>query len=222
MTTLVQLSENDKRVIIAIVLVVIILFVVVALLGSLIIKVMKWQGKRIDTLCHDVTITRVVSDKKHFLEYGRKKNWRTFFKQGWIPIVILLADVIFIIVYESCVGWNYNPFSLENGFGSWFFTWRISETEYVDLWLIAFKKLEVVHTPEFVPSAWPGYIFCPILLGAGLWYIITIQCLLSRTIRLRKLSNDIFSKSLDGFNQNKAINDQLNNGKNTDNKFGSF
>lgn len=212
MITLIQLSENDKRVIFAIVLVAIILFVVIGLIGSLIIKVMKWQGKKIDNLCHDVTVTKVIKDRKHFIQYGRKKNWREFFRQSWIPVVILLADLIFILIYEGVVGWNYNPFSMDNGFGTLLFTWKISETEYVNLWIIAFRKWILVHSPTFVPSAWPGYVFVPILIGAGLWYLVTIQCLLSRTIRLYKLGDSIFSKSLEGFTQNKTITDQLNNG----------
>jgi len=192
MRTLIALTENDKRVLFAIILVVIVIFVVIGLLGSIVVRVMKWQGKRMDTLCHDVTVTRVVNDKKHFIKYGRIKNWRTFFKQAWIPVCILLADAIFIIVYESVVGWNYNPFSMENGFGTWLFTWRISETEYVDLGFLAFRKWEVTHAPQFVPSAWPGYIFVTVLIGAGCWYLVAIQCLLSRTIRLYKLGSDIF------------------------------
>ena len=46
---LVQLSENDKRIIIAICLVLILVFVLIGLLGSLIIRTMKWQAKKCDT-----------------------------------------------------------------------------------------------------------------------------------------------------------------------------
>ena len=209
---LVTMSENEKRVIFAIILVAIVVLAVIGLLGAIVFRIMKWQSKKMDVLCHDVTVTRVVSDKKHFISYGRKKNWREFFRQAWIPVTILLANMVFILIYEACVGWNYSPFSLDNGFSSLFLTWKISDTEYVNWGLIAFRKWVVTHYPTFVPGAWAGYIFGTVLIGAGGWYLVTIQCLVSRTVRLYKLSNSIFSKSLEDYNQNKAITDQVNNG----------
>ena len=221
MVSLIQLTENDKRVILAIILIVVVILVVIGLIGSIIYRVMKWQSKKMDTLVHDVTVTRVITNKKHFMAYGRKKNWREFFKQAWIPFLILLADFIFIMIYEACVGFNYNPFSQDNGFASLFFTWKLSDTEYINLGLLAFRKWEVTHSPEFIPSAWPGYIFTTILIGGGLWYFIAVQCLVSRTFRLYVLSKSIFEKSLEGYNQNAAISNEINSSVNNPNNTNS-
>lgn len=210
MVSLIQLTENDKRVLIAIVIVVIVILALIGLIGSIIYRVMKWQAKKMDTLCHDVTVTRVITDKNHFIKYGRKKNWREFFKQAWIPFLILAADFIFIMIYESCVGWNYNPFSQDNGFASLFYTWELSSTEYINIWLLAFRKWVVTHEAQFIPSAWPGYIFGFVLIGGGAWYLVAVQCLVSRTFRLYTLSKSIFEKSLEGYNQNDAISKEIN------------
>ena len=58
---LVQLTENDKRIIIALCLIIILLFVLIGLIGSLIIRVMKWQGKKCYTLVSDVVTNRIVT-----------------------------------------------------------------------------------------------------------------------------------------------------------------
>ena len=50
MTILVKLSETEKRVIFALVILVILIFALIAVIGSLIVKTMKYQGKKMDTL----------------------------------------------------------------------------------------------------------------------------------------------------------------------------
>ena len=80
---LVQLTENDKIFISALLLVIILLFVICGFIGMWIVRLMKWQGKKMDTLVHDVVVTKVITNKKHLGQYGRKKNWRLFFFQSW-------------------------------------------------------------------------------------------------------------------------------------------
>ena len=89
MNILLALSENDKSLILALLLVLILFFVLIGYLGMLIIKVMKWQGRRLDSEVADVLVTRVITDRKHFMPYARKKNWRIFFKDAFIPILIM-------------------------------------------------------------------------------------------------------------------------------------
>ena len=58
---LIQLTENDKRIIFALCIVIILLFVVIGLLGSLVVRTMKWQGKKCDTLVSDVVTNKIVT-----------------------------------------------------------------------------------------------------------------------------------------------------------------
>ena len=75
MSFLISLSENDKRLIFALFIILILVFVLIGYIGFLITKVMKWQGKKLDSLVADPVVTHVITNKKHFFRYARKKNW---------------------------------------------------------------------------------------------------------------------------------------------------
>ena len=200
---LISLSENDKRMIFAILIVAILVLVLIGYLGFLLTRLMKWQGKKMDTLIHDVVVTKVVKDKKHLISYGRKKNWALFFKQSYIPLIIITVGALVLIIRDSILNdWLYNPFSTENGFGTLFFTWKFSGEMTGDSssW-IRFNKLVVDNRPHFIASAWAGYIVCPCFLVGGVWYFLTASSLLARTIKLYMRSKQLFEKSLDDFNK---------------------
>lgn len=208
---LISLSDSDKRLIFALILILIVVIAFIGLLGYLLMRFMKWQSKKIDVLVHDAVVTKVVNDKRHLIKYGRSKNWAYFFKQAYIPIIIILIGVIAVIIHNSIENnWSYNPFSTYDGFGTLFFTWKLSG-EYTDWGLIRFAKLVVDNTPHFTSIAWAGYIFGPCILVGGLWYLISASALLSRTIMLHKRSSSIFEKSLDGYHQDEANKDLENN-----------
>ena len=89
-SVLLSLSDNDKRLIFAVLLVLIILIALVGLLGYLLLRLMKWQAKKMDTLVHDAVKAKLITNRKAFIKYGRVKNWAYFFKQAYIPILILI------------------------------------------------------------------------------------------------------------------------------------
>ena len=211
MNTLITLSDNDKRIIFSLLLILIIVIVLIGVLGYILYRVMKWQAKRMDTLVHDVIVTKVITDKKAFIKYGRYKNWALYFKQAYIPLLIIIFSFIILIIHNSVTGnWAYNPFSTYDGFGTIFFTWKPSG-EYTEGTLIKFAKLVVDNHPHLIDIAWAGYIFGPSILVGGTWYLIVAAALLARTILLYKRSRDVFEKSLEGYNQTEAIKEELNN-----------
>ena len=55
-----------------------------------------------------------------------------------------------------------------------------------------------------------SYIAVPLLIIGGIWYIVVAQAYLARTIRASKLCKQVFEKSLDGFNQNTPIQQNIN------------
>lgn len=208
---LVTLSDSDKRLIFALVLILIVVIAFIGLLGYLLRKFMKWQSKKIDSLVHDAVVTKVVNDKKHFIKYGRSKNWAYFFKQAYIPVIIIIIGFIVLIIHNSIENnWSYNPFSTYDGFGTLFFTWKLSG-EYTDGSLIKFAKLALDNTPHFIDIAWAGYIFGPCVLVGGTWYLICASALLSRTIMLYKRARTVYEKSLDGYHHEEANNTIENN-----------
>lgn len=209
----VSLSENDKRLILALFLVLILVFVLIGYLGMLIIRIMKWQGKRLDNAVADVLTTRVITTKKPFIKYARKKNWRMYFKESWIPILILLTSATVLIVRDAIQNdFTYNPFNNENGFGTLLFLWDFGNDAYYS-YFFNIKLLSswpgLTNTPHFVLEALPAYI--TIIGGAigGLWYLWALQSVIARTIRMYRLSRTVFDKNLDNFNTNGNL-DNMN------------
>ena len=201
--TLVTLSDNDKRLIFSLLLVVIIILAFISFLGYALFRLLKWQGKKTDTLIHDVVVYKVITDKKHLIRYGRKKNWTLFFKQVYIPFIILLVGGIVLFIHNSLTNnWAYNIFSTTDGFGTLFWTWRATgEMTGAQFDLIRFQKIVVDNTPHLVREAWAGYIVGLCILVGGTWYLVISSCLLARTFYLYKRSKEVFEKSLEGYRQ---------------------
>ena len=206
---LISLSETDKRIIFAILIVAILVLVLLGYLGYLLVKLMKWQGRKMDTLIHDVVVTKVITNRRHLIRYGRKKNWALFFKQAYIPLIVIAFGFIILLIRNSIYSdFNYNPFSVQNGFGTIFWTWKLSN-EYVGGDLIKFNIIVLDNQPHFVAEAWAGYISAPCFLIGGLWYLIVVSALMGRTIKLYIRSREVFEKSLDGYNQSGAVNQNI-------------
>ena len=209
-SVLLSLSDNDKRLIFAVLLVLIILIALVGLLGYLLLRLMKWQAKKMDTLVHDAVKAKLITNRKAFIKYGRVKNWAYFFKQAYIPILILILGFIILVIHNSIYkDWSYNPFSTYDGFGTIFFTWKLSG-EYTDGVFIKFAKLALDNTPHLTSIAWAGYIIGPCTIIGGTWYLVSVSCLLSRTVKLYRRAREIFEKSLDGYRQSEDLNSANN------------
>ena len=211
MNLLISLSENDKRLIFALLIIFVLVFVLIGYIGFLITRIMKWQGKKIDNLVADAVVSRVITNKKHFKSYARKKNWRLFFKQAYIPIIILLVAAIVLIVRDAIYkDFSYNPFNQDTGFASLLFLWDFSGcfTKYNGSLLVNWPEL--INSPHLVAEAWGGYVFGVLVIVGGVWYFIALQSLIARTIRLFSLSNNVFEKTLEGFNQNAQFAAQQN------------
>lgn len=209
MTLLIQLSETEKRIILALLIIFILVFVLIGLIGSLVVRTMKFQGKRLDNLVSDVVTTRVITNKKQFFPYARKKNSQLFFKQSFIPLLILFAGVAVYLIYDAVIGdFTYNPFNTTNGFGTLFYTFDFNDpsiySNFFGMTILA-DWPPIATTPHFVVEAWQAYVSVPLMLVGGIWYLITAQCFLARIIRMHKLSRTIFDKSLEGFNQNTPV-----------------
>ena len=208
---LIQLTETDKRIIIALCLVLILVFVLIGLLGSLIIRTMKWQGKKCDTLVSDVVTHKIVTNSKQLKKYARKKNSRYFLKQAWIPVLFMvIAGLVYVIHNAVIKDWSYNPFNIETGFGSLFFVWDFSNCIKREGAALVLNWPVLVNTPHFEVNAIVSYIFMSSMIVGGAWYLVTLQSLVSRTIRMYYISTKAFEKSLDGFNQNVQYNEKAN------------
>lgn len=208
---LIKLSESDKRVIFAFLLIFILVFVLIGLIGMLITRLMKWQGKKMDTLVHDAVIAKVVTDKKHLRKYGRKKNWREFYRSAAIPFLLICLSFIVLLVNDLILAdFSYNVFDhKETGFTTLLFLWDFSDPNIY----IKFFGLTIIgdfppllNTPHFEVKAIGSYIFAPLFLVGSIWYLIAVQCLIARSYRLYKLIHSVFEKTLEGYKQNEYNN----------------
>ena len=205
---LIKLSENDKRVIIAIFLILILVFVLIGLIGSLIVRTMKWQGKKCDTLVSDVVTNRIITTPSQLRVYARKKNARYFIKQAWIPILLILTGVLIIIIRDAVKSdWSYNPFNINDGFGTLLFICDFEHAQYVTIFgITVLADWPPFLTPHFEQAALVSYFAVPPLIIGACWYLVAAQAYLARTIRAYKLSKTVFEKSLEDFNQNTPLN----------------
>lgn len=205
MNFLISFSENDKRLIFAILLIFILVFVVIGYIGYIITRIMKWQGKKLDHVVADPVITRVITDKKHFKRYARKKNWRLFFKQSYIAVLILLTGSLVLLFRDIFThDFAYQVFDHKTtGFGTILFIWDFSKCIQFQSGSLILNWPVLINTPHLVAEAWASYIFVICLIVGGVWYLIALQSLISRTIRMYQLSTSAFEKTLEGFNQHQ-------------------
>lgn len=205
---LIQLSENDKRIIIAAFLILILVFVLIGLIGSAIVRTMKWQARKCDTLVSDVVTNHIVTTPLQLRNYARKKNTRYFIKQAWIPILLILVGVAIVLIRDAIKqDFSYNPFNINDGFGTLLFTWDFKNAEYTTVFDITLLKdwPKFSNEPHFETEAIASYVAVPAIVVGGLWYIVVAQAYLARTIKAYKLSKTVFEKSLDNYNQNTPI-----------------
>ena len=84
--SLIKLTENDKRLLIALFIVFILVFVLIGYLVKLTKRIMKRQGKQVDTFMYDMVRLKVVKTTKHFRKVANKKSYRYFYKHSRMHI----------------------------------------------------------------------------------------------------------------------------------------
>ena len=206
---LIKLTESDKRILIAACLIIILVFVLIGLIGSIIVRTMKWQGKKCDTLVSDVVVNKIAKTPRQLRKYARIKNTRHFIKQAYIPIILMIVAVLIIVIRDAVLkNWDYNPFNIDNGFGTLLFIWDFKNpdiyTKVFGVTLLA-DWPPLANEPHFVMEALPAYIAVPLAVIGVIWYLVAAQAYLARTFRAWKLSKQVFEKSLEGFNQNTPV-----------------
>ena len=207
---LIKLSENDKRIIIAVLFAIIITFVLIGLLGSLVVRIMKKQGKKCDDLISDVVVNKIVTTPHQLKVYARKKNSRYFIKQAWVPVLLIVTATLLLIIHNAIAGnWHYNPFNTKDGFGSLLFVWdfgHVFSTPESGVGVLV-QWPTLINEPHFEINAIFSYFIVPFYFIGGIWYFMIAQGYLARTLRAHRLAKSVFDKSLDNYNQNTPIQD---------------
>lgn len=221
MIFLLQLGENDKRILISLGILLILLFVIVGYVGLLVERIMKRQAKKAGTMMHDVVAAKVITTEKEFKKFGKKKNNRLFIKQSLIPMSILFLALVIYVIYGAVTrNWLVNIFDYQKeGFGTILFLWNFNDPNiYVNFFgmRIIGQWPPLLNTPHWEAAAWASYIIVPCIFVGGIWYLVTIQAHIARTFKLRKLAKTVFNPTLDNvgpispLNNNNNINNNQN------------
>lgn len=209
-------SEDTRRIFVVLLIIVIFVFVFMGLIGALVKKIMKWEGKKADDLIHDVVVSGVITNEKKLFMFGLKKSRRILLKQSWIPLVIIIFGSFMLLL--SCLinnTWGFNPFdNNETGFRTllYDFDWNgmVQTDESGAKWFML-KWPNLVQfpdgsydTPHWSNLAWGSYFFVPSIIVGGIWYLLAVQAYIARSYALIKLCKKVFNKTLDDYNPNDA------------------
>lgn len=213
MLTFIKLSENDKRIIFAVLLLIILFFVLIGYLGYLVKRTLNRQGKKLDYYIADPVTTKVITNPKHFVKYAKAKNRYIFFKKAKMSFIIMIIGFLFLVINNIWLGWNYNPFSdTEKGFASLLFLWDFQNpncwTQFFSTPLYLFTQWPpLIHEPAFHFECIGVYIFVVVFVIGCAMYLYHVTGYIARGLRIRKLKDTIFSKNLDNFVQLNTINE---------------
>jgi hypothetical protein len=197
----VSMSDNDRKLLIVLMVILVFLFILLGLIGMLIRYTMIQQGKRIDNYMHDPVVYRVVADPDHFRKYGYVVNNRLLYHQAIAPFIIGAVSLLFYIIYAASTGsWTKDYFG---EFGSLFFRWNWNDPDiYASFWgmtLLA-KWPSLASSPNPQASYWASYILVPLWLTAIVYYLVVIQAFIARFIVINRRSRSVYEKSLEGYN----------------------
>ncbi len=215
---LIALSENDKRILIALLLVLVLVFVIVGYLGLLVEVIFRKQGTEIETVLTNAINYKTIKTSKQFKKVGGQASRNLLLKQSSIPLLILLLTAIILLIYYGATGnWDLNVFDYKTeGFFTlfWIFDWsQVPTTDFFGMTIINGWP-PVISNPHFETEALISYFIVPLTLVGGIWYLVTAQAYLARTLRIRKLSKSLFTVNLSEVNianeERHAFNNRMN------------
>lgn len=206
MTTLpflLKLTENDKRVLIALCLLLILVIVLVGYLSMVVKRIMDRQGRKIDTMMYDIMKARVIVDGKTFGRVARYKSHVYFLKKTWLPLLIGVVFLAALLIYGAAtgdVGLVFFKDALENlSFG---LVWPMGDFFGLH---IPVNWPHMTHVPDmsFEVGKYLSYICLIGFIYSGVRILLCVQALLARDLRIAKLKKTYFSKDLNKLQENQ-------------------
>ena len=199
---LIQLTEKDKRLLVALFIFLIIVFVLIAYIGQGIKALMKKYSKGIDGYMHDLCSNKLVTNPKAFRKQVFKKETRILYKNTrWVLrifVVFMVAFLVYSLVAKP--GGEATPFAYIGQYlGDLIIDLEWPKGEFFGIssfpidWPYVAKGVEVSFTLPSIVS----YVMLIV-------WVVTFFCLFSNTLKFiarihRGIdkSNEVFSRSLD-------------------------
>ena len=99
---LIQLTEKDKRLLVALFIILIVVFVLIAYIAQGVKALMNKYGKGIDAYMHDLCKAKLVITPSEFRRQVFKKETRVLYKNTrWVFRVFIVFMVAFVVYYTT-------------------------------------------------------------------------------------------------------------------------
>ena len=199
---LIQLTERDKRLIIALFILLIVLFVLIAYIANGIKALMRKYSKGIDGYMHDLCKAGLVKNPKEFREQVYKRETKTLYlKTRWaFRIGLAITAAVLVYGFIAKAGGDESVLSF---FGEAMnnllirFEWPRGEFFGMDNFIIGWPVIVKGMTPQFNLASiitylsFIGYIYVAFVVITGTLRFI------ARLLRAKDKSIEVFEKSLD-------------------------
>jgi hypothetical protein len=212
---LVQLTEKDKRLLIALFILFIVIFVLIAYIVNGIKALMRRYAKGIDGYMHDLCKAGLIKNPKEFVVQVYKKETKVLYaKTRWAFRIAILITAL-LLVY----GFVAKPSGEEHVFA--FFaeamnnlklglTWPRGEFFGIKNFPVDWPIVSKKPTPVFNLASIVTYVCVIGYIYVGFIIVTSTMKFIARLNRARVKSVDVFSKSLDNF---EVDGDELNGAK---------
>lgn len=199
---LIQLTEKDKRLLIALFILLIVAFVLVAYIASGIKAIMRRYAKGIDGYMHDLCKAGLIKNPKEFREQVYKKETKVLYlKNRWafrIGIVITALLMVYAFVFKpSGDGATFAFFTEAMDNLKLGLEWPRGEFFGFNNFPVDWPIVSKAPSPEFNLPSIVTYICVIGYIYVGFVLVTSTMAFIARLNRARVKSVDVFSKSLD-------------------------
>ncbi len=212
---LIQLTEKDKRILIALCIVLILVFVLIAYIGQGIKSLMGKYAKGIDGYMHDLCSAKLVTTPREFRKEVFKKETKVLYKRTrWVLRVFIVCMVGFLIyTFVAKPSGEDNLFgyvgeSIKTVFID--FDWPRGEFFGIKNFPIDWPYVAKWPDPAFTIPAIISYVMFIVWIFTFFGLFTSVLCFIARMNRARVKSVEVFTRSLDNAN---FVEDQVNGQK---------
>jgi len=202
---LIQLTEKDKRLLIALFIILILLFVLVAYVGQGIKNLMKKYAKGIDGYMHELCSAKLIDNPRDFRRQVFKKESKVLYEKTRWVFRIFIVSMVGFVVYSLIAkpGGDSTPFAYvgESLKGLWFdFKWPKGEFFGIKKFPIDWPYIAHKPSPEFTLPSIVSYLMLIVWIVTFFGIFTSTLRFIARINRAREKSVDAFTRSLDDAN----------------------
>lgn len=204
---LIQLTEKDKRIIVALFILLILIFVLVAYVAQGIKALMKNYAKGIDGYMHELCSAKLVDNPKDFKKQVFKKESKVLYqKTRWVFRVFILSTVGFVIyTLIAKPGGDANPFGyVGESLNSLLINFDCPKGEFFGIkdFPIDWPYVASWPSPKFDIPSIVSYVMLIVWVATLICVFTSTLRFIARINRARVKSTEVFTRSLDDANFN--------------------